>query len=367
MGKLFKQQSEKWKTITQTHVDHLFHITKQFVEDLPAHTAGGKSSAALISDVVDPDFEAREKALRQKIEEVLKPYTNERPMTFNVNYASNLKPGSCADEISKLRPWLEHTENEIQSAWRIIQSMQAYYDTTLNVLLDNIALLVIEHCLLDDLNQTISPRSMQKQPDTQLERLAGESHDVVARRQMLDHMLHEYRRRHQLVRTHSWRPLRSSNIDWSKALRPETSPETSPDANPYTANLVGDTSEHKVTPFASLAASTSIFVSGPSTSVGPDPTALSSQDLPPRSSFGPGLTPGDRSPLSNPSSRPGSASSSATSVDPSFESRNAAKSPSLGRSRLLSKGVRQTPAAYEVESNVRFSDAVSSLEGPNHF
>jgi len=147
---------------------------------------------------------------------------------------------------------------------------------------------------------------------------------------------------------HSWRPLRSSNIDWSKAPRLETSP----DANPYTAKLVGDTSEHKVNPFASPVTSTSIFVSGAPMSVGPDLTALSNQVLPPRSSFGPNLIPGDRSSSSSPFSRPGSASSSATSVGSSFESRNAAKSPSLGRSRLLSKGVIRTPAANEVESNV---------------
>jgi len=46
-GKLFKQQSEKWKTITQIHVDHLVDITKQFVEDLLAHTRKIVSSPPL--------------------------------------------------------------------------------------------------------------------------------------------------------------------------------------------------------------------------------------------------------------------------------------------------------------------------------
>lgn len=387
VGKLFKQQSEKWKTITQIHVDHIFDTTKQFVEDLLTHIAGGKSSAALLSAIVDPDFEAREKFLRRKIEEVLKPYTNEKPMTLNVNYISNLKSASNVDEISKPGPTLmQHTEGEIQSGRRIIESMQAYYDIALNVLLDNVALLVIEHCLLDDLNQVISPRSMQKQPDTQLKRLAGESHDVVARRQMLNQMLQEYRHGHQLIRAYSRRPLRSSNIDWSKAAQPEISSDItypaagvstpapsifdsqrspqvikgtasaasskpmppqegpifgssapSPLVNQNPTKVVSNTPECAVSFWASPVAPTSIFASGASTSVGSGPTALANQALPSRSSFGPSLTPRDGPTFPNLFSRPGSASNSATSAGSLSGSPSAARSPLLGHTPVSSK------------------------------
>lgn len=387
VGKLFKQQSEKWKTITQIHVDHIFDTTKQFVEDLLTHIAGGKSSAALLSEIVDPDFEGREKFLRRKIEEVMKPYTNEKPMTLNVNYISNLKSASNVDEISKPGPWLmQHTEGEIQSGRRIIESMQAYYDIALNVLLDNVALLVIEHCLLDDLDQIISPRSMQKQPDTQLERLAGESHDVVARRQMLNQLLQEYRHGHQLIRANSRRPLRSSNIDWSKAAQPEISsgviypaagistpapsvfdsqrsPQVvkgtasgassktmspqegpisgssapSPPVNQNPTKVVSNTPERAVSFWTSPAAPTSIFKFGASTSVGPGPTALSNQALSSRSSFGPSLTPGDGPTFPKPFSRPGSASNSVTSAGSLSGSPSAAKSPLLGHTPVSSK------------------------------
>ncbi|KAK5102488.1 hypothetical protein LTR70_000344 [Exophiala xenobiotica] len=385
VGKLFKQQSEKWKTITQVHVDHIFDTTKQFVEDLLTHIAGGKSSAALLSEIVDPDFEAREKFLRRKVEEVLKPYTNEKPMTLNTNYVSSLQSASNADEISKSGPWLkQHTEGEVQSGRKIIESMQAYYHIALNVLLDNVALLVIEHSLLDDLSQTISPRSMQKQPDTQLERLAGESHDVVARRQMLHQMLQEYRRGHQLIRAHSRRPLRSSNIDWSKATQPgislgatypaagistpapsildsqqntqmingsasgasskPTPPQEgpifwssalSPAVNQNPAKVMSSTPERTVSFFASPAAPTSIFQSGGS--VGPNPTALPNQAPPSRSSFGPSLTPRDGPSFPNPFSRPGSASNSATSAGSRSGSPGVVKSPLLGHTPVSSK------------------------------
>jgi len=109
--------------------------------------------------------------------------------------------------------------------------MQAYYDIALNVLLHNIALLVIEHCLLEGLNQTISPRSMQKQPDAQLERLAGESHDVVARRQVLNQTLKEYRRGHQIIRAHSRRPLRSADTTESGRAQIQASLDVRSDAH----------------------------------------------------------------------------------------------------------------------------------------
>jgi len=364
VGKLFKQQSEKWKTITQIHVDHLFDITKQFSEDLLAHAADGKSSAALLSEIVDPDFEAREKSLRQKIKEVLKPYTNEKPMTLNVKYISNLKTASSAGEICTLGPWLgQHTEGEIQSGRRIIESMQAYYDIALNVLLDNVALLVIEHCLLDDLHQTVSPRSMQKQPDTQLERLAGESHDVVARRQMLNQMLQEYHRGRQLLRVHSRRPHRPSNIDWSKAPKSETPSDVTylsagigtpgasskpmppqegstlrsssplPPVTPSPAKLVSNAPAREVSLSAS-AAPASIFNFGVATSVGQGPKALSNQALPSQASLVPSWTPGDDSRSPSPFGRSGSA----TSVGSSFGSPSAAKSPLLGHTPVSSKG-----------------------------
>lgn len=216
VGKLFKQQSERWKRITEVHVAHIFDITKQFVEDLLNHVAGGKTSAGLLSEVVDPVFESREKALQRKLEEVLKPYTNERPLTLNTKYITNMNRNSTGKGLLPTGVLADHTDGEIQSCQRIIESMQAYYDIALNVLLDNVALLVIEHCLLDDLNQTISPRSMQRQSDTQVERLAGESHDVTARRQVLSRMLEEYRRGQRLIKAHSQRPYRSANIEASQ-------------------------------------------------------------------------------------------------------------------------------------------------------
>lgn len=220
VGKLFKQQSKNWRNITEVHVDHVFAVTKQFIEDLLTHAAGGKTSAAILSEIVDPELESREKTLRRKIGEVLKPYTNERPLTLNTSYLANLKIKSEAHVTPGLRASLTpHTDGEIQSCQKIIESMQAYYDIALNVLLDNVALLVIEHCLLDDLHQTISPRSMQKLPSSQLERLAGEAHDVTARRHVLDQMLEEYRRGHRLIRAYSRRPLRTANIEWPQSAR----------------------------------------------------------------------------------------------------------------------------------------------------
>lgn len=208
VGKLFKQQSEKWRTITDTHVDHILDLTKQFVEDLLISIAGGKTSAALLRETVDPEFEKREGVLKDKIDEIMRPYTNGRTLTLNRKiHVAAKQHGETASGSASLG---QFSQNDISSCETILQSVQTYYDIALNVLLDNVAVLVVEHCLLDGLSEMVSPKSVQTQSLEKLERIAGESPDIVSRRRVLSQMLEDYRRGQNLLRVHARRPLRST-------------------------------------------------------------------------------------------------------------------------------------------------------------
>jgi hypothetical protein len=158
-------------------------MVKIFVEELIEHVAGQERAEILLKHLIDPAVAEMQERLEAKVAELLAPYTDGFPKTLNPDYNATVAKLDEA-ENSKAGKGDEDRQRIYRlSCSRLLDCMESYYKIALGVFMDNIALLAIENCVLNDVANLVSAVRIARMSGEEAELLASESPDVVRTRQ----------------------------------------------------------------------------------------------------------------------------------------------------------------------------------------
>lgn len=206
VGMLFREQASSWKSIVDRHVEDTYDFVKSFIESALHHVAHKETARLLLLHLIDPILEDRRKNLLAKVEEIIRPYTKGHPITLNTNYVSALLKAPQSQQTGSEANISTSEDLEMDACTQVVNVMQSYYQVALGVLVDNVAILAIEQCLLEELDGLIPPSIAIRASEEKLALLASETEATATRRQYLKGKLVDFQRAHDILRPHVIRP-----------------------------------------------------------------------------------------------------------------------------------------------------------------
>ncbi|OLN95269.1 Interferon-induced GTP-binding protein MxB [Colletotrichum chlorophyti] len=188
---LFQKQSRPWELVAEQHISHVTAAAKAFVDQIFEHIVGpsnkSRTTDALLSTCADPFFDAKDRILTAKVQEILRPFKEGYAMPIDVDFQEameNRLAERTADQ-TELRGNLSlsvegtsgpHSRREFGTD-RVLDTMQTFYDMTLRTFTDNLINLAIESCLIRDMHSILTPMHVNSMSDERLAELAAESEE----------------------------------------------------------------------------------------------------------------------------------------------------------------------------------------------
>ncbi|PNP58270.1 hypothetical protein THARTR1_01785 [Trichoderma harzianum] len=213
---LFRDQSEPWRRIAQCHLDIVVERTRLFVYQIFDYLLEDdeRTRDAILTECVDPFFDSMTSALKDKLDEIMRPYTSGHGLPLEIEFragvwrrklgrmksdsADFLDQNSVAyntSEYRMLKPEdvvkvLIQSDSSAYSYFGIdiaVDMMLTHYQMSRRTFTDNVVHLVIENCLISKLPDIFNPRVVTQMSEEILKRLAEESDEVkTERRQLAD-------------------------------------------------------------------------------------------------------------------------------------------------------------------------------------
>ncbi|EDU50737.1 interferon-induced gtp-binding protein mx [Pyrenophora tritici-repentis] len=254
IGDLFKQQSQHWCKHAKHHLQRVFKAVTAYVEEALGSLMDPYTCSMLMLKQVRPELDRRWRSVEAKLEELLVPYTEQDPVTYDpsfvyqveelraARYASKTKvqaggPASASvpfvfgagDDAQNYRQSAEHLLTESIDNYansEILDLMQTYYKA---IFISNIATLGIENCLIKDLSAIFSPTLTAGMDDDKLSAIASESEDIRHERATLKHKLSVLESGKQVLFEHiAMRPtIRTTTKPATTSLRSSMTPSRS--------------------------------------------------------------------------------------------------------------------------------------------
>ncbi|KUL89118.1 hypothetical protein ZTR_06016 [Talaromyces verruculosus] len=181
VGDLFIRQSTNWKPFALDFVEDVWNIVKQFLDDVLVHVADENVREALLEEIIDPEMERILMKLKDKVAELHSPYARGSPKTLNPRFVKELesrRSQQAENPSNQPGTLLGTTINEDADGYacrELLHLMQAYYAVALDVFVDNVSSLAVENCLMNALENLLSPLTVSEMSDEELENIAFES------------------------------------------------------------------------------------------------------------------------------------------------------------------------------------------------
>lgn len=184
IGELFMEQSKKWKPMAMQFVFQAWRSVRKFLDDVLDHVADGSARQAILQEIIDPAMDEKLRALTDKVDELMTPYSDGFPSTLNRRFVSEIgrlrskrgkEEGVGGDSV-------EQMDMDDHACSDLLDCMQAYYAIALDVFVDNVAALTVENCLVKGLSALLSPVKISEMTDAELETLAAEPGDLQSLR-----------------------------------------------------------------------------------------------------------------------------------------------------------------------------------------
>ncbi|KAL7918462.1 P-loop containing nucleoside triphosphate hydrolase protein [Trichoderma austrokoningii] len=215
---LFRDLSEPWPRIAQRHIDIVVERTRLFVYHLFDYILEDdtKTRDAILSEYVDPAFEAITDTLKSKLAEILRPYSSGHGIPLDLEFRAGFSRRKLARIAGQIAGLLEQNENSVTynttAYWLlrheevrnivmdahgmtvgsdfgtdvVIDMMLTHYEASLKTFTDNVTNLVIENCLVSSLPDIFSTKIVTQMDDAMLEKMAEEPRKVKAERIALE-------------------------------------------------------------------------------------------------------------------------------------------------------------------------------------
>ncbi|QSS53174.1 dynamin family protein [Histoplasma capsulatum var. duboisii H88] len=183
---LFIRYSLKWTPMAKSHVYELWKKVKRFLDDLLHHIAGATVGEAILREILEQEMSNKLQALNSKIDELATPFKQVVPSTLNRKLAAKIHRLRAISGPNGMDDNLEDGA-DINVYSEILDCMETYYSAALPVFIDNVAFLAVENCLVENLENLLSPSMMAQLSTEQIERIAADSDDTkLARKQLAD-------------------------------------------------------------------------------------------------------------------------------------------------------------------------------------
>ncbi|KAH3968584.1 hypothetical protein HBH70_134870 [Parastagonospora nodorum] len=247
IGQVFREQSQNWSEIAKHHLQQVFKAMKLYVEEAIGSSVDPRTRNLLMLRQVQPELDRRWRTVEAKLEELLVPYTEQEPITYDPGFLRDLEQlrasryqrkldsqnkgvphpfafgqtsTSHATSTSSQRLLTESLDDFTNS--EILDLMQTYYKSAISVFINNTAVLAIENCLIKDLSAIFSPTLTADMDDEQLQAIAAESEDVRCERDTLRKKLEVLQSGKRILYEHiAMRPI-------TRTLAPKQTKETGP-------------------------------------------------------------------------------------------------------------------------------------------
>ncbi|CAG9998793.1 unnamed protein product [Clonostachys byssicola] len=197
---IFREQAKPWRGISQSHIERVTSLVKAFVDAVFVHLLGSlddvEMTKTILTTIVDPWFEKKERTLQEKLVELLQPYDEGHAALLDIEFDtafSNISAKRVANRMfipanlslqgitgSSLR------EDESRRIQKVIDLMSACYETARKTFAATVITLAIENCLVNDITGIFTPMMVAKMTDEQLNELAKEREDVRDERESLN-------------------------------------------------------------------------------------------------------------------------------------------------------------------------------------
>ncbi|KAI1109635.1 P-loop containing nucleoside triphosphate hydrolase protein [Nemania sp. NC0429] len=218
VAELFSKQCKPWEGLVYNLGTQLLQSAHITIGAVLNHVADEKTAAGITHVVVIPSMERVEEALKTKLEEILRPHLFGHPITYNHYLTENVQKAQDARKRSDLEgrlktffgaAWSENTvhqrfspklllkglmpdtepDMEKYSCSMAVDMMEAYYKVALKTVIDEISVLAIEKCLIQQLPELLSPEIIYSLTDEQVHLIAAESETSGAQRERLNEKL----------------------------------------------------------------------------------------------------------------------------------------------------------------------------------
>jgi GTP-binding protein EngB required for normal cell division len=91
IGEVFRQQSRNWSNIAKTHLQQVFQAVRIYVEEALSSLVDPRTHNLLMLRQIQPELDKRWHNVEAKLEELLVPYTEQDPITYDPGFLSDLE------------------------------------------------------------------------------------------------------------------------------------------------------------------------------------------------------------------------------------------------------------------------------------
>ena len=90
IGEVFRQQSSSWREIAQNHLQRIFQAVKVYIEEALGSLIDPRTCSMLMLRQIQPELDARWRCVEAKLEELLVPYTEQDPITYDPGFVREI-------------------------------------------------------------------------------------------------------------------------------------------------------------------------------------------------------------------------------------------------------------------------------------
>ncbi|OAA36104.1 GTPase effector domain, GED [Cordyceps fumosorosea ARSEF 2679] len=214
---LFKELSSPWGKIAEDHVLEVWKAIRLSLNHLVTHVADSTTVKSILAGVFEPHLDSLLKVLRERLSGLLKPHRTGHPITYNQYFTETLQ--SIRKEREKCRlvaliqeefgavslgsktsisrtmdfgqfleRLLDPREADMDhfAASDALDCLDAYYKVAMKRFIDDVAVEVIEACLLGNLSEIMDPTSIFTMKDAVITQIAAETEESRAARAELE-------------------------------------------------------------------------------------------------------------------------------------------------------------------------------------
>ena len=177
IGRLFYDQARRWEEISHRYATCVLKAVEASLADIVIEVFGAIRGNLMLQHVIEPEILKRKDALSQKLEELLFPYQSGglHAITRNPRYYAKLVKARNNSETPRDIRGFGGKMSKLQACSDLVDGMQCYYEVARTTFADNVIILGVERCLLNGLEQVLTPSSVYKMKSNTLEILASES------------------------------------------------------------------------------------------------------------------------------------------------------------------------------------------------
>ncbi|KUJ06452.1 uncharacterized protein LY89DRAFT_702933 [Mollisia scopiformis] len=218
VGDLFSRQCKPWEAITQNLAEEVHEAAAMTFNKMLSEICDENTRLRLMQGIIQPSLHELRKALKNKIDELLRPHLSIHPITYNYYLTENVQKiqgdrhdrafdalslAGCGVTTSTAR------NSETVPLFKLLTNLKngtrpdvkeysvslaadvaaAYYKVALKKFIDDVSVNAVEACLVQHLPKVFSPNVVWDLSDEQVENLGSEDASTVAERAELQKKL----------------------------------------------------------------------------------------------------------------------------------------------------------------------------------